>query len=177
MIDNEIAHAKAGRPAEIFAKVNALVQEEVIEALYRASQAGVRVRLLVRGICALRPGIPGVSENIEVRSIVGRFLEHSRIYRFANGGDPQFFLGSADWMERNFFHRVEAVFPIQGDGMKNHVQEIIDYFWRDNMKAEILQPDGTYIPAPREGELWDAQEQFLAEAARRRKKRAAAEAA
>jgi polyphosphate kinase len=173
MIDNEIAHAKAGRPAEIFAKVNALVQEEVIEALYRASQAGVKVRLLVRGICALRPGIPGVSENIEVRSIVGRFLEHSRIYRFENGGDPRFFLGSADWMERNFFHRVEAVFPIQGDGMKNHVQEIIDYFWRDNMKAEILQPDGTYIPAPREGELWDAQEQFLAEAARRRKKRAA----
>jgi polyphosphate kinase len=153
--------------------VNALVQEEIIQALYRASNAGVKVRLLVRGICALRPGLPGVSENIEVRSIVGRFLEHSRIYRFENGGEPHYYLGSADWMERNFFHRVEAVFPVESRGMKDHVQEIIDYFWRDNVKAEILQPDGIYLPAPREGEAWDAQEEFLAEAARRRKKRTA----
>ncbi|MFZ9933447.1 MAG: polyphosphate kinase 1 [Chthoniobacterales bacterium] len=174
LIDAEMAHARAGRPAEIYAKLNALVQEEIIGALYRASNAGVKVRLLVRGICALRPGIPGVSENIEVRSIVGRFLEHSRIYRFANGGEPRVFLGSADWMERNFFHRVESVFPVESDAMKGHVQEIIDYFWRDNVKAKILQPDGRYLPAPREGEPWDAQEQFLAEAARRRKKRAAA---
>jgi len=177
LIDNEIANARAGRPAGIFSKVNALVQEEIIQALYRASNAGVKVRLLVRGICALRPGLPGVSENIEVRSIVGRFLEHSRIYRFENGGDPRYYLGSADWMERNFFHRVEAVFPVESKGMKDHLQEIIDYFWRDNVKVEILQPNGTYLPAPREGELWDAQEQFLIEAARRRKKRAAAEAA
>jgi polyphosphate kinase len=114
-----------------------------------------------------------VSENIEVRSVVGRFLEHSRIYRFENAGDPRYYIGSADWMERNFFHRVESVFPVQSKGMKEHVQEIIDYFWRDNVKAKILQPDGTYLPAPRDGEAWDAQEEFLAEASRRRKKRAA----
>ena len=173
-IDEEIAHARAGRPSGIFAKLNALVQEEIIEALYRASNAGVPVKLLVRGICALRPGLPGVSENIEVRSVVGRFLEHSRIYRFENAGDPRYYIGSADWMERNFFHRVESVFPVQSKGMKEHVQEIIDYFWRDNVKAKILQPDGTYLPAPRDGEAWDAQEEFLAEASRRRKKRAAA---
>lgn len=177
LIDGEIENARAGKPAAIFAKLNALIQEEVIEALYRASRAGVRIDLLVRGICALRPGLPGVSDNITVRSIVGRFLEHSRIYRFENGGDPRYFIGSADWMERNFFHRVEAVFPVESKGMKDHVQEIIDYFRRDNVKAEVLQPDGDYLPAPREGEPWDAQEQFLAEAARRRKKRAAAEAA
>jgi polyphosphate kinase len=132
----------------------------------------VKVDLLVRGICALRPGLPGVSENITVRSIVGRFLEHSRIYRFENGGDPRYFIGSADWMERNFFHRVEAVFPVESRGMKEHVQDIIDTFARDNVKARTLQPDGTYLPASADGPPWDAQEQFLAEAARRRKRRA-----
>jgi len=172
LIDNEIEHARAGRPAAIFAKLNALVQEEIIEALYRASRAGVKVELLVRGICALRPGLPGVSENITVRSIVGRFLEHSRIYRFGNGGDPRYFIGSADWMERNFFHRVEAVFPVEGDGVKKHVEEIIDTFRKDNVKARILQPDGTYLPAPRDGEAFDAQDEFLAEANRRRKRHA-----
>jgi polyphosphate kinase len=114
-----------------------------------------------------------VSENITVRSIVGRFLEHSRIYRFENAGDPRYFIGSADWMERNFFHRVEAVFPVETPGTKAHVQEIIDTFRKDNVKTRILQPDGTYLPAPREGEAWDAQEEFLAEAARRRKRHAA----
>jgi polyphosphate kinase len=172
LIDREIENARAGRPAGIFAKLNALVQEEIIEALYRASRAGVKVDLLVRGICALRPGLPGVSENITVRSIVGRFLEHSRIYRFENGGDPRYFIGSADWMERNFFHRVEAVFPVESRGMKEHVQDIIDTFARDNVKARTLQPDGTYLPASADGPPWDAQEQFLAEAARRRKRRA-----
>jgi len=174
-IDREIENARAGRPAAIFAKLNALVQEEIIEALYRASRAGVKVDLLVRGICALRPGLPGVSENITVRSIVGRFLEHSRIYRFENAGDPHYFIGSADWMERNFFHRVEAVFPVESKGMKQHVQDIIDSFWKDNVKAESLLPDGTYRPVPREGEPWDAQEEFLAEAARRRKRHATAQ--
>lgn len=177
LIDHEIAQARAGHPAAIFAKMNALIQEEIIEALYRASNAGVKVRLLVRGICALRPGLPGVSDNIEVRSIVGRFLEHSRIYRFENGGEPRYFLGSADWMERNFFHRVESVFPVPGSVIKEHIEEIIDCFWRDNVKAEVLQPDGTYVAAPRQKDAWDAQEQFLAEAARRRKKRAPSEAA
>ncbi len=171
-IDREIENARAGKPAAIFAKLNALIQEEIIEALYRASRAGVKVDLLVRGICALRPGLPGVSENITVRSIVGRFLEHSRIYRFENGGDPHYYIGSADWMERNFFHRVEAVFPVESKGMKEHVQEIIDTFRKDNVKARILQPDGTYLPAPAGTPAWDAQEEFLAEAARRRKRQA-----
>lgn len=175
LIDAEIDHARAGRPSGIFAKLNSLVQEEIIEALYRASRAGVKVRLLVRGICALRPGLPGVSDNIEVRSIVGRFLEHSRIYRFENGGDPRHFIGSADWMERNFFHRVESVFPIESPGVKEHVEEIIDCFWKDNVKAKVLQPDGTSLSLPDRSRPWDAQEEFLAEAARRRKRRAAAE--
>jgi polyphosphate kinase len=173
LIDREIENARAGRPAGIFAKVNALVQEEVIEALYRASRAGVKVNLLVRGICALRPGLPDVSENIEVRSIVGRFLEHSRIYRFENAGDPLYLMGSADWMERNFFHRVESVFPVESPAIKEHVQEIIDTFWKDNVKTRILQPDGTYRAAPAGDPAWDAQEEFLADAARRRKRRAA----
>lgn len=176
LIDAETENAKAGRPAAIFAKMNSLVQEEVIEALYRASCAGVQIKLLVRGICALRPGIPGVSENIEVRSIVGRFLEHSRIFRFENGGDPLYYLGSADWMERNFFHRVEAVFPIDSSGMKEHVQEIIDCFWRDNVKAEILQPDGDYLPVPAGEPACNAQDAFLAEAARRRQRHATPQA-
>ncbi len=170
LIEAEIQNAKAGRPSGIFAKMNALLEEEIIVALYRASCAGVPVRLLVRGICALRPGIPGVSENIEVRSIVGRFLEHSRIHRFENAGTPLYFLGSADWMERNFFHRVEVSFPVESPGMRRHLQEIIDCFWRDNVKAQILQPDGDYIPAPTDGTPWDAQEEFLADASRRRKR-------
>jgi polyphosphate kinase len=173
LIDREIENARAGKPAGIYAKLNALVQEEIIEALYRASRAGVKVQLLVRGICALRPGLPGVSENIEVRSIVGRFLEHSRIYRFENAGDPRYFIGSADWMERNSFHRVEAVFPVESKGTKDHVQDIIDTFAKDNVKTRILQPDGSYLPAPAGPPFWDAQEEFLAEAARRRKRRAA----
>ena len=176
LIDREIENARAGKPAGIYAKLNALVQEEIIEALYRASRAGVKVQLLVRGICALRPGLPGVSENIEVRSIVGRFLEHSRIYRFENAGDPRYFIASADWMERNSFHRVEAVFPVETKGMKEHVQDIIDTFAKDNVKARILQPDGSYLPVPAGEPVWDAQEEFLAEAARRRKRRAAEQA-
>ena len=176
LIDRETESARAGRPAAIFAKMNSLVQEEIIEALYRASCAGVQIRLLVRGICALRPGIAGVSENIEVRSIVGRFLEHSRIFRFANGGDPLYYMGSADWMERNFFHRVEAVFPIESSAMKDHVQEIIDCFWKDNVKAEVLLPDGHYLPVASGDPAWNAQEEFLAEAARRRQRHAATQA-
>ena len=176
LIDREIENARTGKPAGIYAKLNALVQEEIIEALYRASRAGVKVQLLVRGICALRPGLPGVSENIEVRSIVGRFLEHSRIYRFENAGDPRYFIGSADWMERNSFHRVEAVFPVESKGTKEHVQEIIDTFAKDNVKTRILQPDGSYLPAPAGQPVWDAQEEFLAEAARRRKRRSAEQA-
>jgi polyphosphate kinase len=169
LIDREIAHAEAGRPSGIFVKMNALVEVSMIEALYRASRAGVRVRLLIRGICCLRPGIPGVSENIEVRSLVGRFLEHSRIIRFENGGDEEIYLGSADWMPRNLFGRVETTFPITNPRVREHIQEIIDWFWRDNVKAKVLGSDGLYLPRVQEGERFDAQAEFLAEAQRRRK--------
>jgi polyphosphate kinase len=170
-IDEEIAHAKAGRPCGIFVKVNALVEEGIIEALYRASAAGVPVRLLVRGTCALKVGVPGVSENIEVRSIVGRFLEHSRIYRFENGGQPRIYLGSADWMPRNLFRRVETVFPIVTPGMREHVDEILAWFWKDNVKAKVMQPDGTYVALADGQPPFDAQAEFVADAQRRRKLR------
>ena len=173
LIDREIGHAKEGRPAGIFVKMNALVEESMIEALYRASQAGVSVHLMIRGVCCLRPGIPGVSENIEVRSLVGRFLEHSRIIRFENGAEPEIFLGSADWMPRNLFRRVETGFPIRNPRVHEHIQEIIDWFWRDNVKARVMDREGLYHPVPVVGELFDAQAEFLAEAQRRRKARPA----
>ena len=172
LIENEIAHARAGRPCGIYAKVNSLVEEGIIEALYRASAAGVPIRLLVRGMCAVRVGIPGVSENIEVRSLVGRFLEHSRIYRFENGSDVRIYLGSSDWMPRNLFRRVETVFPIKAPGMIQHADEILSWFWKDNVKSQVMQPDGVYRfrdLAPGE-ERFDAQMEFLADALRRRKK-------
>ena len=174
LIDAEIEHAKAARPSGIYVKVNALVEEGMIESLYRASAAGVGVRLLVRGMCCLRAGMPNVSENIEVRSIVGRFLEHSRIFRFENGGDPKVYLGSADWMPRNLFRRVETVFPVVTAGMKEHVDEILDWFWRDNVKAKVMQPDGVYKLRNTNGAPFDAQAEFVAEAQLRRKKRMAA---
>ncbi len=172
LIENEIGHAMAGRPCGIYAKVNSLVEEGIIEALYRASAAGVPIRLLVRGMCAVRVGIPGVSENIEVRSLVGRFLEHSRIFRFENGGDVRIYLGSSDWMPRNLFRRVETVFPVTAPGMIRHVDEILSWFWKDNVKSQVMQPDGVYRfrdIAPGE-ERFDAQMEFLADAQRRRKK-------
>ena len=177
LVDAEIEHARAGRPSGIYIKVNALVEEGMIEALYRASAAGVRVRLLVRGMCALRAGIPKSSENIEVRSIVGRFLEHSRILCFENGGESKIYLGSADWMPRNLFRRVETVFPVVTPGMKEHVEEILEWFWRDNVKAKVMQPDGVYKLRETNEARFDAQAEFIAEAQRRRKKRMAAVAA
>ncbi|HVQ20872.1 MAG TPA: polyphosphate kinase 1 [Terrimicrobiaceae bacterium] len=177
LVDAEIEHARAGRPSGIYIKVNALVEEGMIEALYRASAAGVRVRLLVRGMCALRAGIPKSSENIEVRSIVGRFLEHSRILCFENGGESKIYLGSADWMPRNLFRRVETVFPVVTPGMKEHVEEILEWFWRDNVKAKVMQPDGVYKLRETNEAPFDAQAEFIAEAQRRRKKRMAAVAA
>ena len=176
LIENEIGHAWAGRPCGIFAKLNSLVEPGIIEALYRASAAGVPIRLLVRGMCALKTGIPGVSENIEVRSIVGRFLEHSRIFRFENGGSPRVYLGSPDWMPRNLFRRVETVFPVTAPGMVKHVEEILEWFWRDNVKAQVMQLDGSYAFRRRaEGEpSFDAQAEFLADSQRRRKNHPAA---
>ncbi|MEM1057969.1 MAG: polyphosphate kinase 1 [Verrucomicrobiota bacterium] len=138
--------ARAGMDGRIIAKVNSLVDEEIIEALYEASCAGVKTDLIVRGICCLRPGIPGVSENIRVRSIVGRFLEHHRIFYFGNNGDPRVFLGSADWMPRNLHRRVEVAFPVEDERLRARLTDaIIPTFLEDNMKARQLQRDGSYV--------------------------------
>jgi polyphosphate kinase len=148
MIARETANARQGLPARILAKMNSLVDPEIIEALYQASQAGVKIDLIVRGICCLRTGVPGVSENISVRSIVGRFLEHSRIFYFENGCRPEVYLGSADWMPRNFFRRIELVFPIEDGVLRDRIKrEILDVQLADNVKARLLQSDGTYAAA------------------------------
>jgi len=160
MIEREIGHAKNGKPAAIFAKVNALVDEEVIKALYVASQAGVKINLLVRGICCLRSKVPGVSDNVAVRSIVGRFLEHSRIYRFENAGHPEVYLASADWMARNFFRRVETCFPVEDAELRAQVDQTLDMYWKDNVKAREQGPGPTYVRRALEGERVDAQALF-----------------
>jgi len=141
----EAEHAQRGLPARIIAKFNSLVEPELIQALYAASQAGVKIDLIIRGICCLRPGVPGMSENITVRSIVDRFLEHSRIYYFENACQPEVFVGSADWMPRNLFRRIEVVFPIE-DGIlcDRIVREILRMTLADNVKAWFLGPDGVY---------------------------------
>ncbi|MEY2597840.1 MAG: Polyphosphate kinase [Verrucomicrobiota bacterium] len=145
LIHRETAHARAGKPAAITAKMNGLVDRTLIEALYEASAAGVQIQLIVRGICCLRPGIPGISENISVRSIVGRFLEHSRIYCFENNGSPELFVGSADWMPRNLYNRVEVVFPVVDPLLKQRLlHEILARQCADNTKSWILTPDGSY---------------------------------
>ena len=148
LIEREADHARRGDPARIIAKMNALVDKNIVQALYRASQAGVEINLIVRGICALRPGVRGVSENIRVRSIVGRFLEHSRIYYFANGGDEEIYIGSADWMPRNLYERVEVLVPLRDEMLRQRVRhEILDAYLADNRKARILLKDETYIRA------------------------------
>jgi polyphosphate kinase len=144
-IRREAAHARAGRPARIVAKVNSLVDWPIIQELYEASQAGVRIDLLVRGTCCLRPGAPGVSERIKVVSIVDRFLEHARIYYFENGSAPEFYLASADWMPRNLDHRVEVAFPILDPRLQAEVREILDVQLADTVKARLLRPDGTSV--------------------------------
>jgi polyphosphate kinase len=148
LIRREIDHANAGRPAHIVAKMNALLEPSVIEALYLASQAGVEIDLIIRGLCILRPGLPGLSERIRVRSIVGRFLEHSRIFHFANGGDDEIYLGSADWMPRNLFERCEVVFPVRDAAAKTRIHdEILPAYLADTVKARIQQPYGSYLRA------------------------------
>ena len=162
LIDREAAHAKAGRPAAIVAKMNALLDRATIEALYAASKAGVEIDLIVRGICALRPGVKGLSERIRVRSIVGRYLEHSRIVSFANGGKPEVFCGSADWMSRNLFERCEVLFPVDDPELSARLrEEILGAYLKDNVKARLLQPDGRYIRAPREGTPFNAQDYLM----------------
>jgi polyphosphate kinase len=145
LIQRETENASKGLPARIIAKMNALVDKDVIEALYRASEAGVRIDLIVRGICCLRPGVRGLSENISVRSIVDRFLEHSRIYYFENALQPRVFVGSADWMPRNFFGRIEVVFPVEDGNLRDRIiHEVLAFPLADNTKARMLEPDGTY---------------------------------
>ena len=146
LIEREAEHARLGRPARIIAKMNALLDVNIIQALYRASQAGVEIELIVRGMCALRPGIRGVSDRIRVRSIVGRFLEHSRIFYFENGDEPEVYLGSADWMSRNLHERVEVMFPVKSALLRDRVQhEILAACLADNVKARFLQKDGRYL--------------------------------
>jgi polyphosphate kinase len=148
LIRREQEHAQAGRPAHIVAKMNALLEPSVIEALYAASQAGVEIDLIIRGLCILRPGVKGLSDRIRVRSIVGRFLEHSRIFHFKNGGDDEIYLGSADWMPRNLFERCEVVFPVRDEAAKARIlDEILPAYLADTVKARLQQPDGTYLRA------------------------------
>jgi polyphosphate kinase len=164
LIEEQTRRAEKGRPARIFAKLNALVDYRVIEALYRASQAGVPIELVVRGVCCLRPGLPGISENIRVTSIVDRFLEHSRIYVFSPDDEAQVFLSSADWMPRNFHRRVEVMFPIEAQDLKERIlKEIIPTYLHDNRRARILLPDGSYTRArPSDGQApHRSQEEFL----------------
>ncbi len=145
LIAREAEHARQGRPGRIIAKMNALLDRSVIEQLYRASQAGVEIDLIVRGMCALRPGVRGISDRIRVRSIVGRFLEHSRIFYFANGGAEEIYLGSADWMPRNLYERVEATFPVQDALLRQRVRdEILAPYLADTVKARVLRPNGIY---------------------------------
>jgi len=165
-IARETAHARAGRPAGIRAKMNALVDPRVIGALYEASQAGVTIDLAVRGICCLKPGVPGLSETVRVRSIVGRFLEHSRVFVFENGGERQVWLSSADWMPRNFFQRVEIAFPVEDPELAGRAAQAIDLTLSDNVRARDLKPDGTYLrlsPAPGEAAV-DTQAALLDDA-------------
>jgi polyphosphate kinase len=145
LIQAETDDARRGLPAAIYGKMNSLIEPEIIRALYEASQAGVKVELIVRGICALRPRVKGVSENIRVRSIVGRFLEHTRVSCFENGGDRKVYLSSADWMGRNFFSRVETCFPIENEKLKARVfHETIECYLQDNAQSWELTADGTY---------------------------------
>ena len=146
-LERETEHARAGRVARVICKMNALVDPQTIEALYRASGAGVKVDLIVRGICALRPGLPGVSENISVRSVIGRFLEHSRVFYFENGGDSELFCASADWMERNFFRRVEGAFPVLRGSQRERILRDLHLYLADNTQAWLLRPDGSYTRA------------------------------
>src|ERR1700688_2348578 len=148
LIDREADHARQGRPGRIIAKMNALLDKNIVQALYRASQAGAEIDLIVRGICALRPGVRGLSDGVRVRSIVGRFLEHSRIYYFGNGGEEEIYIGSADWMPRNLYERVEVLVPLRDEFLRERVhREILDAYLADNRKARVLLRDATYIPA------------------------------
>jgi polyphosphate kinase len=163
LLDREIQHRQQGRPARIIAKFNRLADVQIVNKLYEVSRAGVEVDLIVRGICMLRPRVAGLSENIRVRSVVGRFLEHSRVFYFANGGEEELYIGSADWMTRNLKHRIEVVVPVTEDSAKNYLKNVLlDAYLRDNSKARELQSDGSYAQIPRDSnELFDSQTYFI----------------
>ncbi len=145
LIERETENQISGKQARIIVKINSLTDDKIIHALYRASQAGVKIDLIVRGICVLRPGIEGLSENIRVVSVVGRFLEHSRIFYFAGGDNEEIYIGSADWMHRNLDKRVEAVVPIKDARLRKNIrEEILDVYLKDNSNAQILNADGSY---------------------------------
>jgi polyphosphate kinase len=155
---------QSGKTGQIVAKLNRLADKQVIEKLYEASNAGVKIDLIVRGICMLRPGIPGLSENITVTNIVGRFLEHSRVFYFANGGEDEVYIGSADWMVRNLKHRIEVVAPVSDPALKHYLKDVLlAAYLRDNVKARQLQADGSYARVPRaDGEKpFDSQAFFV----------------
>jgi polyphosphate kinase len=163
LIEREIDHARAGRPAGLIFKINAITDAPMIRLLYCASQAGVPAQLLVRGVCSLRPGVPGISDHIEVRSIVGRFLEHSRLYWFENGGSPEVFIGSADLMERNLDRRVEVLTPVKDAELRGMLrQTVLAALLRDTHRATRLLPDGRYTRVqPRDGQLPFNAQQYL----------------
>jgi polyphosphate kinase len=161
LIAREAEHAQAGRPARIIGKMNALVDSDIIDALYRASQAGVEIDLIVRGICCLRPGLEGVSDRIRVVSIVGRFLEHSRLWHFTNGGAEEFYLGSADWMPRNFDRRVEAVAPVDSPAMHERLRSLLHVYLEDNRQAWDLRADGVWTQRVPEGVVRASHDQLL----------------
>jgi len=162
MIAQEAEYAMEGKPAEIIIKVNSLTEPKIIQALYQASQAGVKITCIVRGMCRLVPGIPEVSENIEVRSIIGRFLEHTRVYYFSGNGEPKMFAASADWMERNLFKRVETCFPITNEKWRVRMKEELDLYLADNCQSWILQRDGSYIKSePKDNETVISAQQLL----------------
>jgi polyphosphate kinase len=164
LIEREARHAKRGKPARIIAKCNAIVDQAMVRTLYRASQAGVEIDLIVRGQCTLLPGIRGISNRIRVRSIVGRFLEHSRIFYFENGGEPEIYLGSADWMPRNLYERVEVLFPLKDEELRRRIcNEILPAYLADNLKARVLGSDGRYTYARRgqNGKGFSVQEHLM----------------
>lgn len=162
LLDREIEHKRRGRPAHVIAKLNRLADLQIVEKLYELSQAGVKVDLIVRGICMARPGIPGLSENIRVRSVVGRFLEHSRVFWFANGGDDEVYIGSADWMSRNLKHRIEVVAPVTDLDSKRYLRDVLlDAYLSDNTKARELHADGTYRPPMNDAEAFNSQTYFI----------------
>src|SRR5678815_1056832 len=162
LLDREMEHKRMGRPARVIAKINRVADLQIVEKLYEISQAGVKVDLIVRGICILRPGIPGLSENIRVRSVVGRFLEHSRVFWFANGGDDEVYIGSADWMSRNLKHRIEVVAPVTEPDAKRYLRDVLlDAYLTDNTKARELTAEGTYRPISNGAESFNSQNYFM----------------